>query len=332
MENIIFLLQLAVNWAIFSTIKLFFQVTLNDFRRLRFLAQQCTHMVSPCKDDNIGRCKLLPTINLCEPETLSAWTKLRRLGGDYGREFQNRQYFFLGTMTLSLTVLIFGLIGLVLDILPVKSGIYKEISYQLIFDILVLTISLLVITLTAADIHSLTRNQVTILWRVKSLISELLTFNEFYFRSIRYTFQDEPSPHPDDSPSRSPNHHIWPVDWEEVASSPHMLWHPNVHSLVGVHRLHRRKNTVLDYTYSKSSLVTVFVQLFRARNQSYRELIDDLQEADKGIRETIGRVEWANEFQSPELIGFKLSHVNIGNFVVALLSIFGALIQNYIGH
>lgn len=291
--------------------------------------RQVTQMISPQKDERISKIKLFPTIDFLSEDTLGSWIKLKRLSYDYGNVFLNRQGFFLGSTTLSVTILVFGLIAMVLEIFPIKTLIYTEFIVMLIYDISLITLFICMIAFTAAEVNQLSMKQIDMLWNIKSMITEVINFNEFYFSNIRYTRNGRDA-RAGVSTRDSARGATWIVDAFDVEQkSNHLVYHPLTHDVVVSHRKRKRRENNMDLTTNKTSLTNVLIRVFKERNNSYEELMADLVKSEDNIADAIEKIEWMDEFQNLEIGGFKVTYLSIGNFIVTVLSIFGALIQNY---
>lgn len=289
--------------------------------------QQVTQMLTPQKDERISKVKLFPTMNFLDQDTLGSWIKLKRLCNDYGKCFLNRQGFFLGSTTLSVTILVFGLIAMVLEIFPVKTLIYTEFIIMLIYDIALLTLFINMVAFTAAEVNSIALKQIDMLWNVKSMITEIINFNEFYFSNIRYQTDDQKD---NGRNLGRESGDAWRVDPRKVQERKgHLIYHPMTHEMVMHHRKKKRRQNNMDLTSSNTSLTAVLIRIFKQRNSSYESLLADLVQSEANIGEVIEKIEWMDEFQNQEIAGFKVTYLTIGNFIVTVLSIFGALIQNY---
>lgn len=149
---------------------------IRDMKMKNYLLNQCK-LILQVKKVNLNEKKILPTIDICNPYSLKAWSILRRLMFDYGHQFQLR---LQAIMTIYFFTLVVTSAVLLLWVLKIYSldSIYPIIC---LFELIITFSTLLVILFYGSLVNEVFPEFRNTLGDHRVLITDLLRMRSIYF-------------------------------------------------------------------------------------------------------------------------------------------------------
>ena len=165
-------------------------VGLSDMRKKSFLIQQLTTLLSNSnqsdEDVDVQKAKkTLPMLNIYDPFSLKSWTITRKLFMDFGRKFYLRI-----NWNISGFLIYYLLLGLILGLQYFGVQISSKLNNvsliaAFLFEIVIMGVLLLYVIVVGASINQKFREHKTILQSYRSIISDMIEFDEVYFPQIQ---------------------------------------------------------------------------------------------------------------------------------------------------
>ena len=187
-ELVAFYLTSADLYMLIVSFIIFFSSVVVDMRRRAFLLTQLGHMISAEKQTGYSEEKLLPTINLVDPMSLSTWMKLRRLALDYGGKYFLRHQIFLPVVLFYCVLAFFGELGLMFVDVGARASTNPNIKTEadkLLMLLLIIFWSLFIFLVAllyqAAFVNLEFETHIGIFTENLRILKDLLKYKEFYF-------------------------------------------------------------------------------------------------------------------------------------------------------
>ena len=168
---------------IFTT-TMFWDQAIKDLDLKNFILERLSHMVSPRKVSHLSKVKIMPTINIADPVSLTTWLNLRRVCLDYGLRFFYRHQIFIPALLLVGLVSIvaaFALYYLKIGDRISNSYHIDDLIHCLILDFTFVFIMFFRLLFKSARVNSHFKHHLEILRFNKRIFLELRRHFEYYF-------------------------------------------------------------------------------------------------------------------------------------------------------
>lgn len=147
-DTVFFYLNFLMNLKLFMMTSIFFMMAKKDVRRIAFMMDQLSHLISMERQSS-EIVKVLPTINFLEDVSLNSWKMMRRISIDYGKKYFYRHSVYLPVIFLkaiccliTTIILDYGRISMPeyfsirLVELELMLAVYSFVFFVLTFDLL----------------------------------------------------------------------------------------------------------------------------------------------------------------------------------------------------
>lgn len=164
----------------------FYRLAMRDINNKRFILRNLGQLISPRNDPKISNQKLLPSFNIVDKLSVSAWLNLRTIGLDYGKKFHKRHELFVSVAFLiGLSAIVYAFsIHYYASIFDQEiTQELEDLTYCLLIDFFLMSLMFLRLIHGAAKVNGEFSVHIQIVKKNKELLKRFSNNIEFYFGS-----------------------------------------------------------------------------------------------------------------------------------------------------